>query len=366
MADIFPKYTALLQGSQDMVRVLAPEYTNIARAGDLGGTVLNALMFTLATDVLGPAERFTDQNITTAFKLLRITRRAATFATALLVFTLPAARGVATVIPAGSVFSTQKGMRFSLNATVTILAGALSASGLATCTQAGIAGNVDANSIVTNTNNVAFISGVTNPARVVDGEAAESDTDIATRGSTEFRQSNMNVRESDFVEIAERVPGVLKASCLPVTAIVSSVFLYQPGAVTVLALPNDGGLLTAPLKAAIKTALIQGLFINVLANNALYVDDFARTTVNIAYTVKPARGVSSSTVTSACDNAIRAFVDPRSWPSGRTVKVFEVGAVLEGLSEVDSVDALSINGANALALDAFALPQIGTLSGGTS
>jgi hypothetical protein len=175
----------------------------------------------------------------------------------------------------------------------------------------------------------------------------------------------MEVRESDFVEVTERVPGILTAACLPITAVIASNFVYQAGAVTVLAMPNDGGLLTLALKASIMAALRAGLFIDVEKNNALFVEDFARTAINVGYTVKPNSGISSATCIAACDAAIQTFLDPRTWPSGRTVKVFEIGSVLEALSEVDSVDAIIVNGGNAVLLNPYAVPFVSGLNGGT-
>jgi hypothetical protein len=175
----------------------------------------------------------------------------------------------------------------------------------------------------------------------------------------------MLVREEDFAQAAADLPGVLRATCLPVTSFAapSTFTTPHPGRVTVLAMPDDGGLLTTELRDEILESLRTRAFVDLDRNGFLFVTDYTRSSIAVAVTVKARDGYPSTGVTTAVTAALTAFLNPKTWIAGRAVRLFETGEILEALPQVDFVDTLTLNGsAAAVALPVHALAQPGVIT----
>jgi Baseplate J-like protein len=228
------------------------------------------------------------------------------------------------------------------------------------CLTAGTIGNVAIGAININLNSIAFIASVSNPEPAQGGENAETESDFLARASSEYAQHKMLVREADFSSAVDAIPGVLRAVALATTSFTApSTFTSPaPGKVTILAMPNDGGTLTSLLKTQILDGIKDRLFIDLQANDYVYIADFQRSVITVACTVKKLSGTDANVIASI-SATLTSFLDPKTWIPGKAVNFIEVGALITNLPLVDVVTALTINGGSAaIALTAQTVAQL--------
>jgi hypothetical protein len=366
VAEIFGTLDSLREDFRQMLGVLEPRYTNL-RVGDLGVAAGDAALAVLHSRAMLPANTLARRNLLEALERLGETPKPGQAAQVELTFTRQSGYSPAVTIPLGSEWRVQQGtvsLAFTLLAAVTIGVGQTTAVGVVQCQVVGTAGNVEASVIWQNSSSIPYVESATNPQRATGGENPETDAEFLSRAAAEFAQHEMLVKPTDFEEAAKAVAGVLRTQCLPITAFTApSTFTTTAGAVTLLAMANDGGNLTTLLKNNLKAALIAKLYIDLERRDALYIADFQRLTVNVAYRVRRAAGVASSVCQDACNAALNATLDPRVWVGGRTVSPFELAAALEALPVTDQVLELTINGSSTpIALSAAQITQPGTLT----
>jgi hypothetical protein len=362
---IFPDLETLKTDFRAMLTTVEPRYTNV-RNGDLGIGVGDALLATVYEDGMANAETLGRSTLLAALARIGQTPKAGQAATVTLTFTRQSGYTPAITVPAGSEWATaDRKLIFTLNAAVSLGVGVNTATGLATCTTLGDTGNVAASSITVNASSVPYIQSVSNVDRAQGGENPETDEEFLARAATEFAQHDMLVKTQDFEEAAKAVAGVLKANCLPITRFTApSTFTTEPGCVTVLALPNDGGTLTSTLKQQIYDALVVKTFVDIERRVTLFVTDYLRQSVAVAYTVVPKAGITGAVCIAECNAALNAALAPAAWTPGRPVSPWEIGAVLEALPSVDRITALTLNsGSSVIALSAWQVTEAGTMTG---
>ncbi|HEX2864479.1 MAG TPA: baseplate J/gp47 family protein [Deinococcales bacterium] len=366
--DPFPTLEALQEDLRAILPVLEPRYTNL-RPGDLALTAADGVLVALANDAFTPANTVTRRNMIEALRVLGEIPRLGAPASLTVTFTLGGILGTPVTVPTGSLWTSPDGLfTFALQGDVTIPAGNLTGTGTATAEQVGTGGNLAAGSALANTSAVPFIATATVATLGQGGEDDETDDDFLSRAIGEFRASNMAVKPADFEAAALAVPGVYRATCLARTSFTAPSTFTTPAAghVTVLVIPDDGGLLSAPLQAAVYAALADRTFVDVVANGGLHVTDYQRLTVNVTYTVVASAGTTTGACQQAIADALTEVLDARAWPAGREVSAFELAAVLEGLPQVDRVRALTVNGSTLLTLTAQQVTTAGTITGTVS
>lgn len=362
--DVFPDESSLLEAFRTYLPVLEPRYTNI-RPGDLGVTVGESVIhaFVLAADVVNefPARAFYQ-----TLRNLGKTPNPADAATCPVTFTINV-QGSNHTIPAGSLWGTDTGLQFELQANVTITAGQTTHStpGLLKCLTTGEEGNIAAGQAFVNLSNIAHVTAATNAEAATGGESAETQEEFIIRATAEFAQHGMLLRVEDWEKAAAEVPGVLRAKCLPSTSLSGATFISpSPGAVTVIALSNDGAPLTLTLKNLIKDALEAQAFLDLVANDSIYVTDFAQKVLTVQYVAVAKAGQVPANVQTIIEAEIARVLSAPNWIPGREVSPFEVGGHLEALPEVDRVREVRINGSYVpVALSAYEVPSVSTITG---
>jgi Baseplate J-like protein len=344
---LFPDANVLSADMKAFVLATEPRYTNIARPGDLGGVLLDSVAAIFGNDVFVLANDLQARVQLAALNDLGLIPRGRVYASAPIVFTLTAAQPAPYTILQDTEWGAGT-LRFRLAADVTIPTGQLNNSaqpGVVECLTPGTVGNVAMGTINQNLNSIAFIASVTNPEQAQGGEDAETESEFLLRSSSEYAQHKMLVRPNDFAKAVENVPGILRASALPITSFTapSTYTSPAPGKVTVLAMPNDGSLLTTLAKSEILDALSNQEYIDLQANNYLYIADYQRLTVTVVVSVKKQSGKDAQVI-AAIKAALSAFIDPKIWQAGRAVNYVEVGAVIDAIPYVDTVESMTLNG----------------------
>lgn len=366
MPDYFPSSASLATDMESGVKLFEPRYTNISQNGDLGRAVLRGMAKVFGDKVFPIANTLQNRVQYAALGDLGLTPRAAQPGRVGLTFTLTGVQGSPYIIPANSRWGAGT-LAFKLDTAVTIAAGQLSnaTEGIATCESTGSSTNIAASTINQNLSSIALIASVTNAARAAGGEDAETETQFLARAANEFAQNKMLVRPSDFAQFVADLPGVLRASCLPITSFTApSTFTTPvPGRITVLAMPDDGGLLTGALTTIILAAVRAKTYVDLDVNNYLFIADYVRSSIAVTVQVKARSGYTTPEVTAAVLARLTAFLDPKTWIAGRSVRPFEVAAELEALLQVDYVDTLTLNGGSSpVTLTPQTIAQLGTLS----
>jgi hypothetical protein len=370
---VFPTEQSLLDDFDLMLTTLEPKYTNV-RPGDIAVTAAHSLLSRFHQKVLTPAEGFTERDQIKALEALGFTPDPASFAQVPLDFVLTSALGSNYTIPAGTEWGTpNRAQVFKLDAPVEFLVGQTTKSGTATAITAGKTGNVAAGTVTQNYNNVAYIASVTNPQAAQNGEDAETNADFLTRAAGEIRAHNAAVKAVDFETIAEAVEGIARARCLIGTRFVApSTFTFnQPGYVTVLALPNDGGTMTTLVKNATFDALAARTFADIVENNGLTVTDFQRVNLTWVYVIDVKVGYADADVLAACNAALITAYSPLTWNNedGDVLEVtpYDGAAILRVVTGVASVKSVTLNGSAsaAVTVGSLELPQLAVAPSGS-
>lgn len=346
---LFPDATTLSADMEATVLALEPRYTNIARPGELGAALLDSVSAVFG-EVFSLANSLQDRVQIAALANLGLYPRGEIYASAPVVFTLTAVQPSPFTIYEGTEWGAGS-LRFRLAADIIIPTGSIDNSSdpaPVECLTPGTVGNVAVNTITQNLNSIAFVSSVTNSEAAQGGEDAESEAQFLARSASEYAQHKMLVRPSDFSSAVEAVPGILRASTLPITSFTapSTFTTPAPGKVTVLAMPNDGSTLTSLLKLEILDTIQNQEFIDLQANGYLYIADYQRSTITVVVSVRKKSGTDAQVI-AAVRAALAVFFDPTVWVAGRSVNYVEVGAAIDAVSFVDTVETLTLNGGTA-------------------
>ncbi|QDK01911.1 baseplate J protein [Arthrobacter phage Vibaki] len=203
--------------------------------------------------------------------------------------------------------------------------------------------------------NLPFISSATLSVAMAGGADQESDDDFFGRAASVLaRQTSTLVHPEQFEYAALSRVGTSRALVLdnydPATPGTTAY-----GHVTVAVAGPTGAALSAPAMEETR----QDLAAQALASLSLHVIAPTYTTVNIAVTVKPLPGWSTSEVQASVTAALTAWLNPLSWGWDSTATQFEIVAAVAaaaGVREVTSAPA-TINLAGVAPL-----PTLGTVT----
>lgn len=115
----------------------------------------------------------------------------------------------------------------------------------------------------------------------------------------------------------------------------------HPGSILVAVAPlgsSPSVLVSSGQKAAIATALEERVPLNV----DVTVADPAFVAVEVSATIRARRGFSPSEVSTACDQAVRAYVSTDTWDWGTRLRRNEIVALLDGVAGVDWVSGVTL------------------------
>lgn len=209
---------------------------------------------------------------------------------------------------------------------------------------------------------VPFIEGVVLASDIADGRDRESDNSWRDRGVARLsRLSDALVLPRHFEAAALERPEVERALAID---------LYDPtqvgdpgdhaGHVTVAVLGENGAALSTEAKDAIE----QALEASAVAVLDVHVVDVVIDTVPFEVEVHLRDGFTSSSVITAVEDAINAYVNPLTWQWGNIIRLNELIALADRVDGVDYVGAVTIDGVagDYTVTGASTLPKAGTIT----
>ena len=146
-----------------------------------------------------------------------LSRNPAVKATGEVTFSVNTEREEAINIPQGTIVSTsgESCVRYITDTSVTLAAGAMSATVSCTAESAGFSGNVMAHSVDTIITNVIGIDSVTNNSRFLGGSDAENDDSLRNRVLNTYVSMSNGTNAAYYKMLAESIDGVKSANVIP-------------------------------------------------------------------------------------------------------------------------------------------------------
>ncbi len=329
--------TQILEQARAVVAAKFPQWT--WREGTIEAVLLEAFAQAVAEAVFA-INRVPNATTDVLLRLFGITRGLGAVPTATVTLTLADALGHE--IPAG--VRLRLGLAggavldFTTNAAVVVPAGSSAAAGVAVSgtVNTAAANGVAAGTALTVVDAVSFVESAVLGSAVVGGVDPETEGAWRTRGVQRLQGLRTTlVHPADFT-LAAIVDNVDVARA--VTLDNWNVNVAANGHVTVGVLGVGGALLSAGRKTAIEA----GLDANALALLAVHVVDPTITAVAVTSTVRRLAGFTDAQVQANVAAAIRAFLDPLTWPWTATVRRNELLARIDvavGVDYVVSLDA---------------------------
>jgi uncharacterized phage protein gp47/JayE len=218
-----------------------------------------------------------------------------------------------------------------------IASGATSISVPVQAVNAGVQGNVSANTITGMTTAVANVDTVTNAAAFTNGVDAESDDAVRAR----FQLYVQSRARATLIAIKSAVSGVQQGLTYQVAENVSAVGAYQPGNFIVYVDDGSGAPSTA-LKALVYAAVDAvrpiGSTFGVFGPTVI--------TANVALTLVTATGYTHTALTSAAQIAITAYIN--ALPMGSALSYSRIAQIAYDTSPgVTNVTGVTLNSATA-------------------
>jgi len=190
------------------------------------------------------------------------------------------------------------------------------------------------------------------------GADPEDDVAYTARARNRLaRVTNSLVVADHFTAYVLEDGRAVNALCIPAwDGVATGTIGTDAGDVTVVTY-GRGGTLSSGDKTDL-AALMQAI---TYAGATVHVTDAAVTTVNVTTTIAPAPGYSNAEAQTAAEDAIRAFLNPETWPVGDDVLVGALQAAITDTTAVDYIVSMSApSGTTTIAANAVA--SAGTLT----
>lgn len=132
----------------------------------------------------------------------------------------------------------------------------------------------------------------------------------------------------------------------------------HPGHITVAVSGSNGD----PLNQGQKDALLTDLSAQALALLAIHITDVTVTNVPVTTTVVALPGYSDADLQSAITDALTTYLNPDSWPFGRSVYRNELISVIDSVDGVDRVVSIDAPATDVALVGTAALARVGTVT----
>lgn len=230
-----------------------------------------------------------------------------------------------TVVPAGKVFQTPNGVRFTTDAAVT-LPGSVSA----TCTEIGVKGNIEENELTIQGSTTKGLTGWSN-TEAVGGIDDETDLSLVTRYYDHLRKPATSGNVYHYEQWAASVAGVGEVKVFP---------LWDgPGTVKVVITSSDIGVPDGTIVQACADYIetVRPIGADVTVEAARGVD------ITVSATIVRDADRSVEDIAAEFETALNSYFGALAFQNGEIVYT-EVGAILQNIEGVYDYSGLTIGG----------------------
>lgn len=207
----------------------------------------------------------------------------------------------------------------------------------------GRSGNVGASEIATLKTSIPFVSGVTNPEAAKGGSDTELMEAVFERGSHQIKHRDRAVTEEDFERIARSASSyIARTKCY-----------IEDGTLRIIVIPGgeeDKPIPSLTLRKTVEKH-IKKRSLNLISPERVEVRKPLYTEVSITVVVVPDSMDVAIPLEKEILKRLKKFLHPLTggpeesgWEFGRGVHISDVYALLEGIKDVDHVEALKLNG----------------------
>lgn len=316
------------------------EWTNLLPS-DPGVAVVELFAYFVET-ILSRLNQVPDKMFLTFLNLIGVDIIPATYAKADVQFTLGTPLEFDYVISSGTEVATvqtdqQDAIVYRTDQALVIPAGQTVGVVSATSTVAGTAGRVGGNTLIVLKNPLPYVDRVTNPAPSTGGDDAETLEEAKARGPTGIKNQDRAVTPEDHEELARTAStsvsrAIAWANCNPAYP-----DQELEGNTTVVIVPKGGGVPDSGLISQVAAFLDQKR----LLSTRLYVVAPQYKAIDVTVTVAQVPGAVSTDVQTAIQEALTAYLNPETWPTGRPVYPYELASVIDAAPGVDHVQQLT-------------------------
>lgn len=202
---------------------------------------------------------------------------------------------------------------------------------------------------------LAYVTAVESTTTTSGGVDAETPVDYLDRLAEELRLLSLVPRlEDEYALVARRVPGVYRARDIA-RYDADTDTPDSPGHVTVIVVDEDGAALSAGVKSDVEDVLDSD---DTRALNVIvHVIDPTLQAVTVDFTAVAEAGADPTTVELAAIAAVENYLGPGTWAGGGedppvwrdvdTIRYLELAALLNGVSGLDYLTALTLDGGTA-------------------
>lgn len=189
---------------------------------------------------------------------------------------------------------------------------------------------------------VPYLTGVVTDGALAGGRDPETTDEYLTRCRLRLRRlTDALVLPDHFTAAALEDPAVQRATVIDLYDGTGGPPYTDAGHLTVVA-RGIGGNLTSTQKADLQASLAA----RTIASLDVHVIDPTVTSVDVTVTVVRRSGTSATAVQTAIDTALRAYLNPATWPWSNVVRRNELIALIDGVADVDYVDSLAVPAAD--------------------
>jgi len=275
-----------------------------------------------------------------------MTRQPATTATGEVTFTGTAL----TVIPAGTLVSTESGRVYATDIETTIPDGNTTIIADVTAMESGAAYNMPAASLTVLPLALVGVTAVTNAEAISGGADIESDASLRERLLMRIRYPSASGCAADYVRWAREISGIAAASCVPLWDGAGTVKVVVAGA----GMTPVGAELLGEVADYIETVRPIGADVTVVSVTSL--------TVNVAATLVMESGYTVVGVQDAVEAALGAVIAGSDF-AATSLPIAHMGAALLTVPGVSDYSGLTLNGSAAnVSLTSEQVPALGTVT----
>jgi len=266
---------------------------------------------------------------------------------------------VTTTIPAGTGFLlVDYGVEVATTADVTVTASSSAVLAVSTTESTTLVNGVGAGAALDVLDVIPNVLSVAVTGAFTGGADIEDDVAYTARARNRLaRVTNSLVVADHYRSFVLEDGRAVNALCIPAwDGVATGTIGTDAGDVTVVTY-GRGGTLSSGDKTDL-AALMQAI---TYAGATVHVTDAAVTTVNVTTTIAAAPGYSAAEAQAAAEDAIRAFLNPETWPVGDDVLVGALQAAITDTTAVDYIVSMSApSGTTTIAANAVA--SAGTLT----
>lgn len=275
-----------------------------------------------------------------------MTRQPATTATGKVTFTGTAL----TVIPAGTLVSTESGRVYATDIETTIPDGNTTIIADVTAVESGAAYNMPAASLTVLPLALVGVTAVTNAEAISGGADIESDASLRERLLMRIRLPSASGCPADYVRWAREVPGIAAAACVPLWDGAGTVKVIVAGS----GMTPAGAEIITDVEEYIESVRPIGATVTVVSVTPLAVNVVATLVLESGYTVE---GVQA-----AVEVALEAVIAASEF-GATSLPISHIGAALLTVPGITDYSGLTLNAAAAnVSLTSEEVPELGTVT----